>query len=307
MDLDPRRLRILRAVSLRGSIKDAAYLLNLTASAVSQQLMQLETEVGIALIDRTQRRVTLTAAGALLAQRAEHIEQELTEAERDLSALTGLVNGSVTIIGFETAIRFLLVPAYQILAKTHPDLHLHLVEKLDAAIALRELRTGGADLVITEQIVDNDPEPAPADLEIRPLIDDGSKIVVPSSWALVPASIQDLVAIPWIVSPPEFGCGKVFKHLTERYSFTPQCAHNCTEFNTILSLITAGLGAAVLPKLALVEIDPGKISFSTIPTMWSRRLNIVHRKPRFGPEPKVSAAVIAIDEAARKMGFSTVS
>ena len=77
MDIDPRRLRILRAVALRGGVTDAARLLNLTASAVSQQLMQLETEAGVSLINRNQRRVTLTAAGELLARWAERIEQSL--------------------------------------------------------------------------------------------------------------------------------------------------------------------------------------------------------------------------------------
>ena len=307
MDLDPRRLRVLRAIALRGSVKDAAYMLNLTASAVSQQLMQLETEVGISLIDRTQRRATLTPAGELLALRAERVEQELEEAKRELSALTGLVSGSVTIIGFETAIRFLLVPACRILARTHPDLHPHLVEELDAARALRELRTGGADLVIAEHIAGPEGERVHADLEIRPLLDDEYRIVVPASWALVPASIPELTTIPWIVSPPEFGCGQVFKHLTEKYAFTPKCAHHCTEFTTTLALVAAGLGAAILPKLALEGIDPANIAFSTLPTSWSRRLNIVHRKPRFGPEPKVSTVVLALDEAARAMGYAPVA
>jgi DNA-binding transcriptional LysR family regulator len=151
MDLDPRRLRILRAVSLRGGVTDAARLLNLTASVVSQQLTQLESEVGVALVNRNQRRVSLTPAGEMLALRAERIEQELAEAKRELSALTNRVSGTVTMVGFETMIRFLVIPSLPVLAKTHPDLRLHLIEEADPAKALRELRTGGADLMVTER------------------------------------------------------------------------------------------------------------------------------------------------------------
>src|SRR5690606_41208408 len=79
MDIDPRRLRVLREVHLRGGVTRAAEALYLTASAVSQQLAQLEREVGLALIDRSQWRVSLTPAGRVLAGYAERVEEELAE------------------------------------------------------------------------------------------------------------------------------------------------------------------------------------------------------------------------------------
>uniref|UniRef100_UPI000AC3BA4A helix-turn-helix domain-containing protein n=1 Tax=Streptomyces scabiei TaxID=1930 RepID=UPI000AC3BA4A len=63
MELDPRRLRVLRAVALRGGVVDAAKVLHLTPSAVSQHLAQLEREVGQPLVDRSRRRAGLTPAG----------------------------------------------------------------------------------------------------------------------------------------------------------------------------------------------------------------------------------------------------
>ena len=210
MDLDPRRLRILRAVALRGGVTDAARLLNLTASAVSQQLMQLEIEAEVSLINRNQRRVTLTAAGEMLALRAERIEQELAEARRELTALSNRVSGSVGFMGFETAIRSLVVPILPLLAKTHPDLHVHIMEETDPARVIRELRTGGADLVITEREV-HSPEPSYGDLVVHPLLEDEDPVIVPGSWAPVPTSIRDLEDAPWIVGPLEISSGQAFK------------------------------------------------------------------------------------------------
>jgi len=70
MDLDVRRLRILREVALRGTITAAADSLGFTASAISQQLSVLERESGTALLQRDGRGVRLTDAGEVLV--AEH-------------------------------------------------------------------------------------------------------------------------------------------------------------------------------------------------------------------------------------------
>ncbi len=305
MDLDPRRLRILRAVALRGGVTDAARLLNLTASAVSQQLSQLELEVGISLINRTQRRISLTPAGEMLALRAERIEQELAEAKVELSAFSDLVSGSVTIVGFETVIRYLLVAAMHMLARTHPNLHPRVIEEVDESKGLRELRTGGVDILITER-EDHHPEPHYHDLVVRPLADDEYRIVVPASWAPIPNSVRDLTDLPWVVGPPESACGQAFKRLTEKHQFAPQCAHICNEFPTMLSLVAAGLGAAILPTLALMGHNSETITVTTIQSSCSRRLSIVHRAPRLSPEPRVTTAVAAIEEAAREIGFAPV-
>ena len=128
MELDPRRLRVLRAVALRGGMAAAAQLLHLTPSAVSQQLAQLEREVGQPLIDRSRRTASLTPAGQVLAARAERIEQELTEARRELTELNGRLSGPVTIAAFSSAVCHLVVPALRELATSHPDLEPEVVE-----------------------------------------------------------------------------------------------------------------------------------------------------------------------------------
>lgn len=302
MDLDPRRLRILRAVALRGGVTDAARLLNLTPSAVSQQLTQLESEVGISLIDRSQRRISLTAAGEILATRAERIEQELAEAKHELLSLSNQLSGSVTIIGFQTVIRYLLLPCFRTLAKSHPNLHPHIVEEVDEAKALRELRTGGADIVITER-EDHHPEPHYPNLVIHSLGDDDYRIVIPTSWNISTVSMRDLIAMPWVIGPPESACGQALERLSQKYRFTPKHDHVCNEFPTMLSLVAAGLGTAILPSLALSGIDPEMVSITTIPTYCSRRLNAVCRAPKFGPEPVALAVTTLIEDVAKEIGF----
>ena len=201
MQIDPRRLRILRAVALRGGVTDAAPLLHLTPSAVSQQLTQLEREVGIPLLDRSGRRVALTEAGRLLAVRAQRIEEELAAARQELSALSGRASGPVRIASFNTGIRHLLVPALARLARSHPEVEPSVIE-LEGPAALRELRTGGVDVLLVER--DGSlPDPVDPGVAAEPLLDDEYRVVAPAAWAALPRSFGDLAALPWVAAPVE--------------------------------------------------------------------------------------------------------
>jgi molybdate transport repressor ModE-like protein len=93
VNLDPRRLGVLAAIARRGTLAGAAAALHVTPSAVSQQLAQLEHSVGRPLVDRSGRRAVLTAAGRVLAARAEAIQRELAEAEREMAELAGKAAG----------------------------------------------------------------------------------------------------------------------------------------------------------------------------------------------------------------------
>src|SRR2546426_471294 len=89
MELDARRLRVLREVAVRGTITAAAGTLGFTPSAVSQQLSALERESGTALLERTGRQVRLTDAGRLLVDRAEPVLVALEEAKAALEEWRG--------------------------------------------------------------------------------------------------------------------------------------------------------------------------------------------------------------------------
>jgi len=299
MELDPRRLRVLRAVALRGGVMEAARLLHLTPSAVSQQLTQLEREVGVALLDRSRRRISLTAAGQLLAARAERIEHELAEARQELTALSGRVSGRVVVASFPTALCHLLVPAFATLARTHPDVRPSAIE-LEGAAALHELRTGGVDVVISEG---DGAEPVHAGLASAAVAEDGYRIAVPSSWPL-PRAVRDLAGQPWVAGPPESACGQALDRLAAKHRFTPNRAHVCLNFPGVLALVAAGFGAAILPGLALSDVPAGAVTVTALPVGGSRRLTAVCRAPRSGPEPVTAVLIDALDTAAKSLGLA---
>lgn len=293
MEIDARRLRILLTVARRGGVTRAAEALHLTPSAVSQQLGQLEREVGVALVDRSQRRAGLTPAGRLLAARAERIEAELAEARAELERFTGRITGSVTLLSFGTAIRYLLLPAIALMSERHPQ-SVPSVHEQFGDLALERLRLGDADMAVAERDAAH-PVPPRTGLVTHPLLDDEFRVVVPAAWGRTPHAIAELADAPWVGGPPDSAIGQALVRLGRGGGFTPRRAHQCVEFPVVLAMVAAGHGASIVPSLALRGPVSPDITVTPIGGVGARSIEAVVRE---GGEPIVAAMLQAIKDVA---------
>src|SRR5437899_37868 len=100
--MELRQLRYLVAVADELHFTRAAEREHVAQPALSQQIRQLEAEVGLALVRRTTRRVGLTEAGELLVARARHVLAELEAATAELQSLSGLKSGRLRIGAMHT-------------------------------------------------------------------------------------------------------------------------------------------------------------------------------------------------------------
>src|SRR4051812_29356602 len=96
--LDVRKLRALRAIARCGSFSAAAEELNYSQSAISQQVAQLERQVGTLLVERRGRSVRLTPAGRTLVERTDRILHHLEEAVAELATISGPPRTSVRVV-----------------------------------------------------------------------------------------------------------------------------------------------------------------------------------------------------------------
>lgn len=302
MDIDPRRLRVLREVHLRGGVTRAAEALYLTASAVSQQLAQLEREVGLALIDRSQRRVSLTPAGRVLAGYAERVEEELAEARRELTRFTERLAGPVRIAAFPTVIQHILVPALRDLAASHPKIE-PAIHEVFGPPALQELRLGAVDVLITEQDMNRPVLPQPS-LATRALFVDEYRVVVPPDWSEPPRRVSELAEVAWVACEPHLACGQALERLAGLHGFEPRRVHVITDFVPTLALVAAGRGVAIVPTLALLDVPEGEVLVSEIRDVGARRIDAVTRvsRTRSGePDPVQSVVIAAIERATAEL------
>src|ERR1700747_1754130 len=118
------RLKVLKEVAYRGSFSAAANALSYTQSAVSQQIAALESETGMALLERHPRGVSLTAAGQTLVGHAEGILARLDAADAPLGAIAGLRAGKLHLASFPTAGATLVPRATAAFRESYPDVEL---------------------------------------------------------------------------------------------------------------------------------------------------------------------------------------
>jgi DNA-binding transcriptional LysR family regulator len=293
--LDVRRLRLLRELAHRGTIAAVADALSYTPSAVSQQLAALEREAGVPLLRRTGRRVALTPAGAALAEQAEAVMALLEQASATLVATKDGLTGPLRIGAFPTAVRTILPAALVALGRDHPGLEL-MVTELDPAAVPDALRTGRLDVALIHEYDYVPARPGPA-LETEPLIEE--TIYLASSGG-PPAPGDDPVGrhrdAPWIMASPGTLCHAMAVRACQIAGFTPRIRHHADDFATVLALVAAGQGVALVPQLAVVGAPAAVI---LAPLTVRRRTRIAYRRGT-RRHPAVSACVAALRDSATR-------
>jgi DNA-binding transcriptional LysR family regulator len=291
--IDPRRLRVLQAVAAHGSVAAAADALHLSPPAVSQQLLALERETGASLIDRSGRQVTLTGAGRLLAAHGERIAAQLRQAERDLAELTGQAAGPVRIAAFQTVMAPLIAPALSSLAAASPAIQPVVTERYGSA-AVAELRRGDLDIVLTEYDAAG-PAPAEPGLGLRHLAFDPYLLVIPAGWQVTVRSVRDLAGRPWVAGPPGTACDHAMRRLAAEAGIAIRAGDVCVEFPSVLALVAAGRGAAIIPRLALTQ---AQVTVCALPSLGGRHIAAWYQAGPARPPPATATVLDALARAA---------
>src|SRR6478735_9228458 len=146
--LDLHRLRLLRELDARSTVRAAAEALGYTTSAVSQQLAVLEREAGTALFERVGRNLRLTEAGRVLVRHAQHLLDGAEAAEAEVAQVAaGRVAGVVRVSSFQSAFLRIVAPSVRELAEAHPHVRVEASE-LEVEQGVPALRLQHLDVVV---------------------------------------------------------------------------------------------------------------------------------------------------------------
>jgi DNA-binding transcriptional LysR family regulator len=294
--IDPRRLGVLQAVAVHGSVAAAADALHLTPPAVSQQLLALEREAAASLIDRSGRQVRLTAAGRLLAAHGERVAAQLRQAERDLAELTGQASGPVRIAAFQSVMNPLVGPALRGLATASPAVQPLITERYGPA-AVADLRLGDLDIVLTEYDAASS-APAEPGLGLRHLAFDPYLLVIPPDWQVTPRTVGDLAGRPWVAGPPGTACDHALRRLAAAAAIAIPAGDVCVEFPSVLALVEAGRGAAVIPQMALGR---AAVTVCALPPLGGRHIAAWHQAGPAQPTPATATVLDSLTHAAHAL------
>src|SRR5579872_3777050 len=249
--MELRQLRYFVAVARKRHFTLAARELNLAQPALSQQIQQLERELGVTLFERTSRRVRLTSAGEALFVRAEHILAEVEWAQMEMQEYTGLARGRVVIGALQSLEAFRFPALLSRFHSRYPGIEIVLREEATERL-LELLNTGQLDLTIIQIMDDSWPlELTASSIVTEKLLTEELVLVVAPNHSLAhhqTVTMEELRDEPFVLFKPGSGLRHTIIQRSLAAGFTPRILFESGELGTIRSLVAEGLGVSVLPR-----------------------------------------------------------
>ena len=270
--MDINNLTAFIEVAKQQSFSKAAEILFLTQPAISKRITALETELGTALFNRINRKVTLTEAGRALLPRAQNLRYELEDIRRIASQLSEQVAGSLSMGTSHHIGLHRLPPFLSFFNTTYPDVHLdlHFVGSEQACEAVEQ---GDLELAFITL-----PSELPPQLHAKALWQDELHIVVNREHKLAQfaeVSLEALQAERCILPGKDTYTyqliAQAFQALTHKLNI-----YLTTHYlDTLKMLVTAGFGWSVLPHTL---VDESMVVLNT-PVKLTRQLGVItHRR-----------------------------
>ena len=243
--MELRHLRYFIAVADELHFSRAAERLHIAQPPLSQQIRDLEEELGVRLFDRSKRRVALTTAGQAFLEEAlqalQHVDKAVKAAQRASRGDIGRL-----IVGLNSSATYSVLPRILRVFREHcSDVELVLHE-LTTSQQLESLHHSKIDMGLLYLPVDSD------DLCFLSVLKEPLLIAIPDTHPLTSqpqVSIHALGRDPFILPAPNLGSGLYSKIVSffQQTSFAPAVEQEANRLQTIISLVAGGIGVALVP------------------------------------------------------------
>lgn len=293
-----KQLRSFVTIAQERSFTRAAGRMNVSQSALTIAIRDLEREVGMPLFDRTTRSVELTAQGTSFLPVARRMLDELSRGLGDLRALAELQKGMVVVTAASAIINVVLAPAVQVLAAAHPRIAVRIIEDTTERLASRVLN-GEADFGITTLHRPID------DIERRLLLRDRLGVLCPKGHPLALKSgdltWSDLAKYPLAALGPEGWIRTMLDNDSRVASILPQPMYEVSSVSSLLALVEAGVGIGVFPGIVACPIMSKDLVFRPILRPVLRREVFFIKRKRRSLTPAANELANCVFEQFRKL------
>ena len=247
--LDVRRLSLLRELKIHGTLAGVAVSLGQSPSSISQQLSQLEREVGVELLRKAGRSVQLTPQAEILIEHTAAVLTTLESAQSELDASFTAVTGVVRLAVFQSAALALMPETLTLLRDEYPLLRVEMTQR-EPENALEATWARDFDLVIAEQYPAH-AAPHRPELDREPLLTDALRLAVPSRDfdGQRIETLEDARQARWVMEPR----GAASRHWAEQAcrqaGFDPDVRFETADLQAHMGLIESGNAVAFMPDL----------------------------------------------------------
>jgi LysR family hydrogen peroxide-inducible transcriptional activator len=250
------QLRYIVAVAETGNFTRAAERSHITQPSLSQQILNLEREVGHKLFHRLGRKAVLTEAGATFLERARKILFEVDNAAKELSDHPSL-DRRITVGAVPTIMPYLVAPVIAKCHGQHPNLEIYAREDFRVDL-VRGIIEGELDLaVVTLPVKDHR-------LSIEPLLTEQLLLVVGKGHAFAgraDISVADLAAETFITMGDASTLAAQIHSFFGDHNFAPKIGYRCAQVATLKLFVAMGLGISILPAVARLPEDRSTLTY----------------------------------------------
>ncbi len=267
------RVRSFIAVAEERQFRRAAERIGLSQPALSAQLRELEKFLGAALLSRTTRSVHLTAEGEKFLLRARNILADLDSAVLEVRDHASLRRGRLAVAAIPSVASRILPAVVADFMRRFPGIDVQMIE-LGAQDVQRCVAGGNADLGIAAAPDRN------SELSFSRLMTDRFVGLVPKNSPLARrerVELKSLFEYPLITTVAGTSIRSTLERACREHGQSLRVTHSVTQHQTVVAMVGAGLGVALLPNLSLTE-NPAVARVVVINPQITRDLGVIQRK-----------------------------
>ena len=274
-NVDLADLRAFISVAELGAFHEAAEQLNLSQSALTRRVQKLEETLGVALLQRTTRRVELTTVGRSFLPKAQAVLSDLDIALHSVGEIAERRSGLVSIACVPTAAYYFLPAVIKAFNVWYPKIRIRIIDE-GANSVLQSVIDGDAELGLN-MLGAQEP-----DLVFEPLLEDPFVLACREDHDLASfneVEWRQLEPYPFITVGRQSGNRLILDLGLANSEWRPKWSYEVQHLSTSLGLVEAGLGIAALPCLAMPRgPHPLLISRPLVNPVLVRTVGLIRRR-----------------------------
>ena len=284
---DIYELHLLHLVAKHGSFTKAAQDAGLTQSAMTRQVQGVESRLGLALFERTTRRVKVTEAGRFLLGQTQRLLGDVEACVRQMHEQFSDAPKQVRV-GVAQTISLAYLPGFFVPHQRERGAATLTISHLPSPAILDGLEASELDVGVLCP-----PKRIPAALKVTHRFSDAFTLIVPRDWTPPETNLRRkqrqwgewLSAQPWLLIHERSNTGARLRRWLARRGWQPEKLTELDNFDLIINFVALGLGVSVVPQRSLALYARNrKVQRFSIPERFERELVVLARRVPPPPE-----------------------
>ncbi|WP_227935315.1 LysR family transcriptional regulator [Alkalihalobacillus deserti] len=276
--MELRHIKYFIAVAEELHFGRAATRLNISQPPLSRQISQFEDEIGVKLFFRTKQKVELTDAGKELLKQSYEILKMVDKACKDVRNISQGLKGSL-LISYASGMNEVLIQIVLLFQEEFPNVKIVLQQSLSSTI-IEDLRERSIDIGVMPYF---DCE----FLQFQTVTESPYGVILPKTHRLAertsPIAVRELAEVPFIATTKTSIYFSHIMSICNQAGFHPKISQEALGLPTIISLVAAGMGVALISRLSYEKHTNPNIVFKEISPVTNLQTSCAWHKDEKSP------------------------